>query len=193
MIDQARAWSEAEGGTLREYLEWARLQASETARVAEAVLPETDDDSVRIMTIHAAKGLEFPITILSGMTTAVRGATTRVEVTFPPDGPLGIKVGTNTVTPEFEDFQPVDEQMDYHERLRLLYVACTRAKDHLVVSLHRKARRTVHGQAELLHQRRARRRRLRRGAAPGRPRAPPGRCARRVRRRRDGPGAPAAG
>ncbi len=38
--------------------------------MAEAVLPETDDDAVRIMTIHAAKGLEFPITIVSGLSTA---------------------------------------------------------------------------------------------------------------------------
>ena len=33
--------------------------------------------------------------------------------------------------------QPIDEQMDAHERRRLLYVAATRARDHLVVSLHR--------------------------------------------------------
>jgi len=33
--------------------------------------------------------------------------------------------------------------MDYHERIRLLYVACTRARDHLVVSLHRKERQTA--------------------------------------------------
>ncbi|HVL98213.1 MAG TPA: UvrD-helicase domain-containing protein [Egibacteraceae bacterium] len=92
VIDQARAWSEAEGGTLREYLEWARLQASESARVAETILPETDDDSVRIMTIHAAKGLQFAITIVSGMTTASRGHRSRVEVAFPPrraGGPQG--------------------------------------------------------------------------------------------------------
>ncbi|MEX2621327.1 MAG: UvrD-helicase domain-containing protein [Egibacteraceae bacterium] len=141
VIDQARAWSEAEGGTLREYLEWARLQASESARVAETILPETDDESVRIMTIHAAKGLQFPITILSGMTTASRGVRSRVEVAFPPGGPVGLKVGTGLVTPEFEAFKPIDEQMDFHERLRLLYVACTRTKDHLVVSLHRRQRK----------------------------------------------------
>jgi ATP-dependent helicase/nuclease subunit A len=45
--------------------------------------------------------------------------------------------------------------MEYHERIRLLYVACTRACDHLVVSLHRKSRasepkRTARTNAELL-------------------------------------------
>jgi ATP-dependent helicase/nuclease subunit A len=142
VIDQARAWSAAEGGTLRQYVEWARMQASESARVAETILPETDDDSVRIMTVHAAKGLEFPIAILSGMTTASRGVRARVQVAFPPGGPLGLKVGTSLITPEFEQFAPIDEQMDHHERLRLLYVACTRARDHLVVSVHRKRRRS---------------------------------------------------
>ncbi|MDQ3342031.1 MAG: UvrD-helicase domain-containing protein [Actinomycetota bacterium] len=138
VLDQARAWSESEGGTLREYLDWARMQASESARVAETILPETDDDAVRILTIHGAKGLEFPITILSGMTTASTGRRTRVEVAFPAKGPVALKVSTALVTPEFEAFKPIDEQMDFHERLRLLYVACTRAKDHLIVSLHRK-------------------------------------------------------
>lgn len=67
VIDQARGWSEATGGTLRQYLHWVGQQTGEGARVAEAVLPETDDNAVRIMTIHAAKGPEFPITILSGL------------------------------------------------------------------------------------------------------------------------------
>jgi ATP-dependent helicase/nuclease subunit A len=37
----------------------------------------------------------------------------------------------------FVDHVPIDEQMSDAERQRLLYVACTRAVDHLVVSLHR--------------------------------------------------------
>ncbi len=143
VVDQARAWSAAEAGTLRQYVEWARMQASETTRVAETILPETDDDSVRIMTIHASKGLEFPIAVLSGMTTLPRGRYTRVQVSFPPGQAMGLRVGSTLMTPEFEDFRPVDEQMDFHERLRLLYVACTRACDHLVVSVHRKQRQTA--------------------------------------------------
>src|SRR5690606_10026590 len=37
----------------------------------------------------------------------------------------------------FDAFKPLDEEMSDAERRRLLYVACTRAIDHLVVSLHR--------------------------------------------------------
>jgi ATP-dependent exoDNAse (exonuclease V) beta subunit len=155
VTDQARAWSEARGGTLREYLQWAALQASDSARVAETVLPETDDDAVRIMTIHAAKGLEFPITILSGMSTVPQTRRAGVDVVWPnePAGaPAGIRVGGRVRTEHYTAYEPLDEQLGFHERIRLLYVACTRARDHLVVSLHRKAHSGTAGgsNAELL-------------------------------------------
>ena len=142
MIDQARAWSEATGGSLRHYLHWVEQQTAEGSRVAESVLPETDDDAVRIMTIHAAKGLEFPITIVSGLSARPGGMRSPVEVHFPKDGgPVGYRMGKDVITEEFEAAVPIDEQMGYDERLRLLYVACTRACDHLVVSLHRVERK----------------------------------------------------
>lgn len=137
VIDQARAWTDTTGGDLRGYLRWARLQASESARVAETVLPETDTDAVRIMTVHASKGLEFPITIVSGLTTQAQTARSGVQVAFPPDGGIGYRFGAANTTATFERFAPIDEEMGAHERLRLLYVACTRASDHLVVSVHR--------------------------------------------------------
>lgn len=141
VIDHARAWEEAEAGTLREYVEWARFQASDAARVAESILPETDDDAVRIMTIHGSKGLEFPITILSGSSTRPGGHRAGVQVLWPREGEVAIKIGSQVTTERFEAMQPIDEQMGYDERVRLLYVACTRARDHLVVSVHRRERK----------------------------------------------------
>ncbi len=140
VIDQARLWSESTGGNLRQYLAWVDLQTAEGARVAEAVLPETDDDAVRIMTIHSAKGLEFPIAVVSGLSTVPRARPVQAEVVFPPSGPVGYRLGSHAQTDEYAEWLPIDEQMGLHERIRLLYVAATRARDHLVVSLHRKAR-----------------------------------------------------
>ena len=141
LVDQARAWSEVEHGGLRGYLAWASHQADETSRAAESVLPETDINAVRIMTVHAAKGLEFGMVILSGMTSGPRRAG-GVQLIWPPDGGYAIRLTTEVQTNDFESVQPIDEQMGEYERVRLMYVATTRARDHLVVSLHRTERQT---------------------------------------------------
>ena len=148
VADQARAWSESDGGSLREYLAWAARQGDDD-RVTESVLPETDDDAVRIMTIHAAKGLEFPITVVSGATTSPASSNESVRVAWTPSR-LGYRIAKKVQTPDFDGLVAGDAELDHHERLRLLYVACTRARDHLVVSIHRHekdAGRSVHLQA----------------------------------------------
>ena len=137
VIDQARAFGDAAGGSLRDYLVWATLQGTEGARVVETVLPETDDDAVRIMTIHGAKGLQFPIVVCSGMSTKAGPRPGAVQVLFPPDEPYQVKLSRRAQTDAFELHKAIDEQMGFAEKLRLLYVACTRARDHLVVSVHR--------------------------------------------------------
>ncbi len=142
VVDQARAWSEAEHGGLRAYLSWVTRQGSDSARVAEAVLPETDTQSLRIMTIHAAKGMEFPVVIVAGMTTQPGGRRGGVEVLWPPRGGYEVRLRKDFATASYDTAAPIDEQMDEHERIRLLYVACTRARDHLVVSTHRKQPRS---------------------------------------------------
>jgi ATP-dependent helicase/nuclease subunit A len=148
VVDQARAWSEVEHGGLRSYLAWAARQADDTSRVAESVLPETDAQSVRVMTVHAAKGLEFPIVILSGMSSQTRG-NRGVQLLWGSDS-YEVKLSSKVQTYGFVAALPVDEQMDEHERRRLLYVATTRARDHLVVSLHRKEPSTASTNAKLL-------------------------------------------
>ena len=148
VVDQARSFGDAAGGSLRDYLAWATLQGTEGARVVETVLPETDDDAVRIMTIHGAKGLEFPIVVCSGMSTRAGATQTGVQFFFPPEGDYQVRIAKNAQTDDFELYKAIDEQMSFHEKLRLLYVACTRARDHLVVSVHRSDRNQPDEQAK---------------------------------------------
>lgn len=103
--------------------------------MAEAVLPESDADAVRIMTVHAAKGLEFPIVILSGMSSQ-RRPRSGVGPLWTATG-YEVRTGKAAETEEFDIARPVDERMGDLEHIRLLYVAATRARDHLVLSLHR--------------------------------------------------------
>jgi ATP-dependent exoDNAse (exonuclease V) beta subunit len=89
--------------------------------------------------VHGAKGLEFPVVVLSGMTTQLAARRRGAQVIFRPDRPWAVHLKQDLETTEFSELLPIEEQMDREERLRLLYVAATRARDHLIVSVHRKA------------------------------------------------------
>ena len=138
LIDQARAFEEADGGDLRAFLAWAELQGADSARVHEPLLPETDDDAVRILTIHGSKGLEFPITILSGMTTQPGGSRSGVSLKWGDNPVPEVRLRKGIATANHEPRADLELEMDAYEKVRLLYVAATRARDHLVVSTHHK-------------------------------------------------------
>ena len=136
VLDQARAFEEAGGTTLRAFLTWAERQAADESGAREAVLPEADDDAVRILTVHGAKGLEFPVVVLSGLNRIAGGGGPGGRVLWNEDGSPEAKAG-RFATPGFAPLAEREKDMERHEQLRLLYVATTRARDHLIVSLHR--------------------------------------------------------
>ena len=136
VVDQARVFADTSGGGLGAYLAWVELQRSERARMTEVVLPETDDDAVRVMTVHGAKGLEFPIAVLVGLGREPRRPS-GPRVLWGSAGPEA-KIPGGLVTAGYADLAAREERMDRAQELRLLYVAATRARDHLVVSLHHK-------------------------------------------------------
>ena len=125
--------------TLNKFLEWAEMQQEERARIADVVVPDTDDDAVRIMTMHASKGLEFPVVILLGLaqnpieeTPAVlfRSVRGTAEAKF-----SGIR------TPGFSALEDSEKLHRAAEAVRLAYVASTRARDHLLVSMYQSTAR----------------------------------------------------
>jgi ATP-dependent helicase/nuclease subunit A len=143
LIEEARAWTSDGNAGLTHFADWADRQKDEQAQALESVVPEADDEAVRILTIHSAKGLEFPITIVAGLNVKRFGlAVSPATVLWGRHGSMEVSCGAkdlNLRTLGFDALASVDDELNKHELTRLLYVACTRAKEHLVISVHRKA------------------------------------------------------
>lgn len=106
----------------------------------EAAASAEEDRSIRIMTIHQAKGLQFPIVIIpdSGQKAKSRGGKGGIAL-FGPDSSLTIRfkdplTGQKIIPGDYQLLSKEEEMREREEHLRLLYVAATRACDHLVFS-----------------------------------------------------------
>ena len=141
VIDRARAFAQAGSNSLRSFLDWIERQADENARMVEIPVPECDEDAVRIMTVHGSKGLQFPIVILAGLggnpkTSAGPVIFNRQEKTVEVN--IGGGNGPAFSTTGYEEAKEREKAAELAEDVRLIYVAATRAMDHLVVSLFHK-------------------------------------------------------
>ena len=67
LLNAITEWEEEAGGSIAEFLDEASLMASVDDRAVKAVNQELLDEAVTLMTLHNAKGLEFPAVFLVGM------------------------------------------------------------------------------------------------------------------------------
>jgi DNA helicase-2/ATP-dependent DNA helicase PcrA len=111
------AWDE--GGTSRNFYPFMEYLKLVRKRGLDPFLPLVED-SVRIMTIHQAKGLEFPVVVLGA---AMDGRLPAMRRKDPYEIPAHLRASGE---PEVSDPHLVDER-------KLFYVAATRARDLLVV------------------------------------------------------------
>ncbi len=133
----AREYEHAEGRDLRGFLDFAITQDLAEAREGEAALESDGLDAVRLMTIHRAKGLEFPVVCVADL--GRLGAGGRPRLLIGHDGTAGLRLaplGGGDAVPAlaYERLAAEEDRADAEEERRLLYVAMTRARETLILS-----------------------------------------------------------
>jgi ATP-dependent helicase/nuclease subunit A len=131
----AESMGEEGGGTLKETVSMLEQGFLEKRSEPENPLVEEHVNAVRIMSIHKAKGLEFPVVILPGCQSGIKGSEGKgVEADFDWSANLtGIKIGdiSNPASVFLSEKKRVREK---EEQKRVLYVAMTRPREHLMIS-----------------------------------------------------------
>jgi ATP-dependent helicase/nuclease subunit A len=130
VAELAREYESSGGISFRGFVEELRI-AAETAQAAEAPILEEGSDGVRMMTVHKAKGLEFPIVVLADLTCRLSRSEAGRWID-PARNLCALKIGG--WSPRDLLLHDAEEAArDKAEAERLTYVAATRARDLLVV------------------------------------------------------------
>jgi ATP-dependent helicase/nuclease subunit A len=122
---------------IRDFVRYVEEFEAIGSRESEGQIDEAAN-AVRLMTIHQAKGLEFPVVIIPELHRASRVNTENAWVLLDRHRGLTLKVpdgrGRQVAGCTFSKFEARHAFREQFESMRLLYVAATRAEDRLILS-----------------------------------------------------------
>jgi ATP-dependent helicase/nuclease subunit A len=143
----AREYEDQDGRDLRGFLDFAQERTRRDEREGMAAVQVEGHDGVRVMTVHAAKGLEFPVVAVADLGRGL-GAGSRApdiaigrlerEVGDPSEARFGMRLPIAAAESlrlwELVDLCEEDTAAEVQEACRLVYVAATRAQERLILS-----------------------------------------------------------
>jgi len=131
LLEMARAYESQGFTSLYDFVGRLERLIEEEEKEGQAAI-ESRTDAVRIMTIHAAKGLEFPIVIVPDLQRPFQSDDEPYI-----DAALGVGLARGSApfaAPLSEYLREQARRQAAAEEQRILYVACTRARDRLLLS-----------------------------------------------------------
>ncbi len=137
LIDLAEDFARRRPPSLRAFVRYLSEVGRQELREGEALLQPQGAGAVTLMTIHKAKGLEFPVVFVVDMGSPPKGAHhdpllmhRDLGLALRTDDDTGLRAPSAMVDAIKQRIREEEE----NEHARLLYVALTRARDHLVMS-----------------------------------------------------------
>lgn len=133
LVDLARSFDRSGFLTFSDYItQLSEFVAKQPKEPPAATQPETSN-VIKVMSIHQAKGLEFPLVVVPDLGRASNAS--RSSVAFDPHlGPLVRPPKSEPGATGKQLFDWIESAEDEAEQVRLLYVAATRAADYLILS-----------------------------------------------------------
>ncbi len=143
LLDAARSAQATGKISLADFIRRYDEYITDQSRHEQAAVADETDDVIRIMTVHKAKGLEFPIVIIPDLN--VGSHKIRDRILFHPDWSVTCKppgiMDEDEQSDKSGDEEPVsfslakeaEKQSAYEEDVRRFYVAATRHQDHLIL------------------------------------------------------------
>ena len=134
LVQRAAHFADNNDDSLRPFVRWLSQRGVRNLPESESPTTEADDDAVRFLTIHQAKGLEFPIVIVPKLQD--QPASGNQFIVDRPNQRLEFKLGDDRSsfrTPGYAVAERRDRAYADAEARRMLYVAATRARDWLIL------------------------------------------------------------
>ncbi len=136
-LNLAQAFDQFQRQGLFRFLKF--IEAQQAAEVEQEVSAAATENSVRLMSIHQSKGLEFPIVVLADLAKSFNEQDLRGEIIFDEEFGLCPKVKPPASGRRYPSLphwlaQRRQKRELRGEELRLLYVALTRARDNLILT-----------------------------------------------------------
>jgi len=138
LIKKAQDYAKTSFSGLFHFLRYVELIRKNEEDEGEANIFDENSDTVRVMTIHKSKGLEFPVCIVGGIDDSFNGSDS--SGAFLSDIDEGIathsidpKLRTKCKTLKYKYMADKIYRDNVGEEIRILYVAMTRAKEQLIL------------------------------------------------------------
>lgn len=163
LVEKAKAFEGTSYKGLFHFVRYIEQLKKYDVDYGEAGIMDEQADTVRIMSIHKSKGLEFPVVFAAGMGKQFNTQDTKSSMILHPEWGIGIDkidLKRRTKAPTFLKKLIREEAMYemWAEEMRILYVALTRAKEKLIMtggfagSFHYalRQRRSYHGRCKII-------------------------------------------